>query len=114
MKIYHNPRCSKSRQCLAIVEEKVPETEIEIVKYLDTPLSETQLKEIIELLDIKPIELVRKNEKIWKEHYKSLTLTDDEVIKAMCEHPKLIERPIVIYNHKAIIGRPPEKVLDIL
>ncbi len=112
MVIYHNPRCSKSRQCLAILEEK--NTDLEIVKYLETPLTTDKLKEIISLLKIKPIELVRKGEKIWKEQFKHLEFTDDELIDIMCEYPKLIERPIVINNNKAIIGRPPEKVLDII
>ncbi len=110
--IYHNPRCSKSRQCLAILEEK--KEDIHVIKYLDTPITEEKLIEIIELLAIKPIDLVRKNETIWKEKYKSKEITDKELIKIMCTHPKLIERPIVIKNNKAIIGRPPELVIDIL
>ncbi len=110
--IYHNPRCSKSRQCLAVLEEH--NEEIEIVKYLDTPLSKDKLSEIINLLQISPIELVRKNEAIWKENYKNKELSDDDLILAMIENPKLIERPIVIKGNKAIIGRPPEKVVDIL
>ncbi|WP_299251897.1 arsenate reductase (glutaredoxin) [uncultured Aquimarina sp.] len=110
--IYHNPRCSKSRQCLAILEEK--NEDLNIIKYLDTPLTEEKLSKIIDLLGIKPIDLVRKNEAIWKQEFKSKTLTDNQLIRIMCEHPKLIERPIVIKNNKAIIGRPPEKVVDIL
>ncbi|WP_299247657.1 arsenate reductase (glutaredoxin) [uncultured Aquimarina sp.] len=110
--IYHNPRCSKSRQCLAILEEK--NEDLNIIKYLDTPLTEKKLSEIIDLLGIKPIDLVRKNEAIWKQEYKGKDIADNELIKIMCEHPKLIERPIVIKNNKAIIGRPPEKVIDIL
>ncbi|WP_298540751.1 arsenate reductase (glutaredoxin) [uncultured Aquimarina sp.] len=110
--IYHNPRCSKSRQCLAILEEK--NEDLDIIKYLDTPLTEKKISEIIDLLGIKPIDLVRKNEAIWKQEYKGKDFTDNELIKIMCDHPKLIERPIVIKNNKAIIGRPPEKVVDIL
>ena len=72
IKIYHNPRCSKSRQGLQLLEDS--NQEFEIIKYLDTPLSKTQLLEIIKLLDIKPVELVRKNEAIWKENYKTKTL----------------------------------------
>ncbi|AXT50034.1 arsenate reductase (glutaredoxin) [Aquimarina sp. BL5] len=108
--IYHNPRCSKSRQCLAILEEK--NEDLNIIKYLDTPLSEEKLSKIIDLLGIKPIDLVRKNEAIWKQEFKGKTLTDNQLIRIMCEHPKLIERPIVIKDTRAIIGRPPEKVVD--
>lgn len=110
--IYHNPRCSKSRQCLAILEDK--KEDLEIIKYLDTPLTEDKLKYIISLLDIKPIELIRTNEAVWKQEFKGKEINDDELIRIMINHPKLIERPIVIKDNKAIIGRPPEKVLDIL
>lgn len=112
MKIYHNPRCSKSRQGLAILEAS--ELEFETIKYLDTPVSKKELEEIIKLLKIAPIDLVRKNEAIWKENYKGKTLTDDAIISAMVENPKLIERPIVINNGKAVIGRPPEIIKSIL
>jgi len=110
--IYHNPRCSKSRQGLAILGNSTKD--FEIVKYLDIPLSEEKLKEIIDLLKIKPIDLVRTNEAIWKEHYKGKNLSDAQVITAMAEHPKLIERPIVVNGNKAVVGRPPEAILDIL
>ncbi|WP_027393670.1 arsenate reductase (glutaredoxin) [Aquimarina latercula] len=110
--IYHNPRCSKSRQCLAILEEK--KEDLEIIKYLETPITEKKLTEIITLLEIKPIDLVRKNEAIWKQEFKNKDLTDSELIRIMCENPKLIERPIVIKNKKGIIGRPPENVIQIL
>ena len=112
IKIYHNPRCSKSRQGLAILEES--KKEFSIVKYLNDTLNETELSEIITLLNISPIDLVRKNESIWKENYKGKELTDSEIIKAMIENPKLIERPIVIHDKKAVIGRPPQKILEIL
>ncbi len=110
--IYHNPRCSKSRQCLAILEDR--EEELAIIKYLDTPFTEKELQKVIDLLGIQPMELVRKNEPVWKEKFKNKDITDIELIKIMCEFPKLIERPIVIKNNKAVIGRPPEKVIDIL
>ena len=112
MKIYHNPRCSKSRQGLAILEAS--KLSFEIVKYLETPTSKDELTEIIKLLGIDPIDLVRKNEAIWKENYKGKTLTNSQVIKAMVENPKLIERPIIINNGKAVIGRPPEIIKTIL
>ena len=112
MKIYHNPRCSKSRQGLAILEES--NKDFEIIKYLDNPPSKKELKDIINMLNISPIDLVRKNEAIWKENYKSKQLSDAEIISAMAKHPKLIERPIVINNNKAIIGRPPELIKNII
>jgi len=110
--IYHNPRCRKSRETLEILEQK--NEEITIVKYLETPLTEKELTDIIGLLGIKPIDLVRKNEAIWKENFKNKDLSDAEVVKAMVENPKLIERPIVIKNNQAVIGRPPQKVVEIL
>ncbi|RSC93847.1 arsenate reductase (glutaredoxin) [Tenacibaculum singaporense] len=112
IKIYHNPRCSKSRQGLEIIENSGKE--FETVKYLDTIPSEEELKEIINLLNISPIDLVRKNEKIWKEEYKGKELSDAEIIKAMVDNPKLIERPIVINGNKAVIGRPPENIKEII
>ncbi|MGJ8761176.1 arsenate reductase (glutaredoxin) [Polaribacter sp. R2A056_3_33] len=112
IKIYHNPRCSKSRQGLEIIENS--KKEFEIVKYLEKIPSEKELTEIIKMLDISPIQLVRKTEKIWKENYKGKELSDKEIIKAMIESPKLIERPIVINNNKAVIGRPPENIKSII
>ncbi len=112
IKIYHNNRCSKSRQGLQILEESGKD--FEIVKYLENIPSQEELSEIIELLGIKPIELVRKNEAIWKEDYKGKELTDTEVIAAMVKNPKLIERPIIINGDKAVIGRPPEKIITIV
>ena len=110
--IYHNPRCSKSRETLEILETK--KADYEVIKYLDVPLGEEKLSKIIKLLKIKPIELVRKNEAIWKENFKHLDFTDEELIQVMTKYPKLIERPIVINGNKATIGRPPKKILDII
>ncbi|QIE58954.1 arsenate reductase (glutaredoxin) [Rasiella rasia] len=110
--IYHNPRCSKSRQGLAIVEASGQN--FEVVKYLDIPFSEEKLLEVVKLLGVKPIDLVRKNEAIWKEQFKGKTISDGEVISAMIAHPKLIERPIVVNGNKAVVGRPPESICDIL
>lgn len=110
--LYHNPRCSKSREALHLLEEQ-GET-IEIVKYLETPPTNQELRQVIELLGIQPIELVRIQEAIWKENYKDKKLSDDEIINAMIENPKLIERPIAIKGTHAVVGRPPQKVLDIL
>ena len=112
IKIYHNPRCQKSREGLAILENSGKE--FQIINYLDNPLSEKELSEIIKLLNISPIDLVRKNEKIWKENFKEKKLSEEEIIKAMVENPKLIERPIVINNKKAVIGRPSENIKTIV
>ena len=112
IKIYHNNRCSKSRCGLEILEKSGKE--FEIVKYLEDVPNNKELKTLIELLGIKPIELVRKNEAIWKETFKNKDLSDEEIITAMVENPKLIERPIIINGKKAVIGRPPEKILDII
>ena len=112
IKIYHNNRCSKSRCGLEILENSGKE--FEIVKYLDNIPSEKELREIIKLLNISPIQLVRKNEKDWKENYKGKELSDAEIISAMVKNPKLIERPIVINGNKAVIGRPPESISSII
>jgi arsenate reductase len=112
IKIYHNPRCSKSREGLAVLENS--KKEFEIVKYLDAVPSKEELTKIIRLLDISPLQLVRKNDKIWKENFKGKELTDAEIIIAMVQNPKLIERPIIINNKKAVIGRPSESILTII
>lgn len=106
IKIYHNPRCTKSRQGLALLEASGKE--FEVIKYLDNPPTATELSVIVEQLGIEPIDLIRKTEAIWKENYKGKTLTNTEIIKVMSENPKLIERPIVILGKKAVIGRPTE------
>ena len=110
--IYHNPRCSKSRESLEILETK--KADHTVFKYLDEPLSTEKLGKIIKLLNIKPIELIRKNEAIWKSDYKGKDLSDAQVINAMVSNPKLIERPIVINGKQAVIGRPPATILDII
>ena len=110
--IYHNPRCGKSRDCLAFLETS--DKKFEIIKYLETPLSFNELKEIIRKLSINPIELIRKNETIWKENFKGKEVTDSEIIQAMVDYPILMERPIVVYNDKAIIARPLEKIKEII
>jgi arsenate reductase len=111
--IYHNPRCSKSRQALELVKRHVGEPVV--IEYLKTPPSYEQLEELVHLLRISPRELLRSKE----EEYAALALdnpelTDSQLIAAMVAHPRLIERPIVIHNGRAIIGRPPEKVLEVL
>lgn len=108
IKIYHNPRCRKSREGLALLESK--NVEFEVVKYLENPIDFDELNGIIDLLGISPIELIRKTEKIWKENFKGKDLSDSEIIKAMVDYPKLIERPIVVSKNKAVIGRPSENI----
>jgi len=112
IKIYHNPRCSKSRQGLAILEEA--KVSFETIKYLDNPPTREELVDILNKLAIKPINLIRKGEAIWKEKFKGKELNDDAIIDAMVSYPKLIERPIVITNDKAVIGRPPEQIKILL
>ncbi len=110
--IYHNPRCSKSRECNVMLQDLGKNANV--INYTKDLFTETTLKEVIDLLKIKPIELVRTNEKEWKENYKGKDLSDKEVIKAMVKHYKLIQRPIVVNGNKAVIGRPLEAVNDLL
>ncbi|MCL4127699.1 UNVERIFIED_CONTAM: hypothetical protein GTU68_013293 [Idotea baltica] len=112
IKIFHNNRCSKSRGGIEVLENSGKP--YEIVKYLENTPSFDELKEIIVMLDIKPIELVRKNEAIWKSDFKGKELSDTDIINVMIENPKLIERPIIINGNKAVIGRPAELILDII
>ena len=112
MKIYHNPRCTKSRQTLALLQENGVEPEV--VEYLKDLLNIEDLSDLIGFLGIEPLALVRKNETVWKEKFKGKELSDKEVIKAMVENPKLIERPIVVKEKKAVLGRPPENVLQLI
>ncbi len=112
IKIYHNPRCSKSRQGLELLKNSGKQ--FEVVKYLENIPTKEELTSIIEKLQIKPIELVRKTEAIWKENYKGKELSYSEIIEAMLSKPKLIERPIVVNDDKAVIGRPTEKITTIL
>lgn len=112
IQIYHNSRCGKSRECLVFLENSGHK--YEIIKYLEEIPTFEELKEIIRKLDIKPIELVRRKEKIWTENFKDKQLTDDEIIQAMISNPILIERPIVVNGDKAVIARPLEKAAAIL
>lgn len=112
IKIYHNNRCSKSRCTLDIINDK--ESEVEIIDYQLNPPTKDELKEILTMLGVRPIDIVRKGEAIFKENFKGKDLTDDQWMDAMIQHPKLIERPIVVNGDKAVIGRPPENVLNIL
>lgn len=109
--IWHNPRCSKSRQTLALLEERGLSPRI--VRYLDTPPTTEQLQQVLQQLKLEPSQLARKGEALWKE----LGLDDAseaQILAAMAEHPRLIERPVVINGERAALGRPPEQVKEIL
>jgi arsenate reductase (glutaredoxin) len=110
--IYHNPRCGKSRECLAFIQNS--NLEFEVIKYLETPITESQLKAILKKLNYKPIELVRIKESIWVNQFKGKQLSDDEIIKAMVNNPILIERPIAAKGSKAVIARPLEKIKELV
>ena len=111
--IYHNPRCSKSRQTLALLRERGMEPEI--IEYLKTPPDAATLKKILSLLGLRPRELMRNKEAVYKDKgLDDATLSDDDLIAAMINDPVLMERPIVIADGRAALGRPPEKVLEIL
>ena len=108
MKIYHNPRCSKSRETLKIIEDAG--AEVEIIEYLKSIPTEQELTDLLKLLGIPAAKLIRKGEPAFKENYKGKELTEKEWIKAMVKFPKLIERPIVIKGNQAVLGRPPQNV----
>jgi arsenate reductase len=111
--IYHNPRCSKSRQTLEILNEKDIDTEI--VLYLENPPSAKEVASILQKLGLSSRDIIRKGEEEYKLlNIKDQSLTENELIALMSENPKLIERPIVVKDDKAIIGRPPENVLSLL
>lgn len=108
IEVYHNPRCGKSRNCLAFLDNS--KQEYKITKYLEEAPSAETLKALLEKLQIKAIDLVRQKEKIWIENYKNQEMTDEAVIQAMVLHPILIERPIIIKGNKAIIAREMDKI----
>ena len=109
--IYHNPKCSKSRKTLEYIKDKNINPTIKL--YLQEDITEKEIKNIVKMLGIKPIELVRQQEEDFKV-YKNKDLKDEEVFNLLIKYPKLIERPIVVSDNRAILGRPPEKVLDII
>lgn len=112
IQIYHNSRCSKSRECLLFLEKS--NKSIKVINYLEETPNFEELKTIISKLSITPIELIRTKEKIWIEKYKNNTYTHDELIVLMVENPVLIERPIVVNGDKAVIARPLELINNIL
>ena len=110
--IYHNPRCRKSREALSFLEEK--SCKVIVVEYLKDLLSMEELRTLINDLNIRPIELVRKNESIWKEQFKDKDLSDTEILEAMVQNPKLIERPIIKSEKGVVVGRPLERVQEVI
>ena len=112
MKIYHNPRCRKSREGISNLESK--KINFEVIDFIKNNLSSEQIRNILKKLQLKPIELVRKNEAIWIEKYKAKDFTDEQLIKILSNEPKLIERPIIDYEKLAVIGRPAENIDKLL
>lgn len=111
--IYHNPRCSKSRQALELIRSKGIEPEI--IDYLATPPTPHKMQQLLKLLGMEPEQIIRKSEEIYKSlGLKDAKLSKSQLIKILCDNPKLIERPIVVSGSKAVLGRPPENVLEIL
>ena len=112
MKYYHNNRCRKSREGLIFLKDR--NINPEIIEYMNSKLNEQEIKYVLKLLNYKAIDLIRKNESIYKEKIKDNNLSENELIKWMIKEPKLIERPILINNNKAIIGRPSENFLEVI
>lgn len=112
IQVYHNNRCGKSREAIALLEQSGKE--FEIIKYLDNPPTLEELKTLLDKLNYKPIDLVRQKEAIWISNFKGKNLTDSQITNALAENPILIERPVVISGDKAIVARPPEKLNDFI
>ncbi len=112
MKIYHNPRCRKSREALSILMQQ--NIECEIIEYLKNPIKKPEIKKILKMLNISAKDLIRKEEKLFKENFKGVNLSDAEYLDLLCKYPILIQRPIVVKNQSAVLGRPPINVLDLL
>jgi len=112
MKIYHNPRCRKSREALSLLESH--NCKITIIEYLKTPLNKEEMKNLIKMLNLSAFDLIRKEEKVFKENYKNKNLTEDECVELLCQHPILIQRPIIIKDNVAVLGRPPINILALL
>lgn len=112
IRIYYNPRCSKCRDTVALVTERGYATEL--IEYLVTPPGKEELRQLLQQLGMKPLELIRQGEEVFKQNYTGRTLSDEEWLEAMLAHPVLIERPVVVRGNKAVVARPPEKVLALL
>ncbi|MGB0366059.1 MAG: ArsC/Spx/MgsR family protein [Flavobacteriaceae bacterium] len=112
LKIYHNPRCRKSREALQYLEET--KQSFVIINYIENSLSKSDIEQLLKELGYSPEKLIRKNEAIWKEHYKGKDLSIEELVTALSEYPKLIERPIISNGKSAVIARPLEKLINFL
>lgn len=109
---YHNPRCQKSREGLALLEEAG--VSFQLRKYLDDPLTPSEFEALLAKLNLPAEDLIRKNEKIWKEQFNDKELSEEELVLAMIENPKLMQRPILATEKSAVLGRPPEKIKTLL
>ncbi len=112
MKIYHNPQCSKSNAALELIRQSGIEPQV--VEYLQTIPNKDELVALLAMLNLQPLELIRRNEPLYQQKFEGLTLSDDQWIDVMLQHPELIERPIVVKDGKAVIARPTEKMFDLL
>jgi arsenate reductase len=112
--VYHNPRCRKSREALAYLDEKGAQYNVRLYMNDEESMTAAELEEVLDALDMDALELVRTNEALWKEEYKHLELDEEEIILAMIEHPRLMERPIIVKGSKAVVARPAEKAEEVL
>ena len=110
--VYHNPRCRKSREALDYLIKL--NINYNLILYLSTPINKDTLKTLLFKLKINAIDLVRKNELLWKSEFSKIKLTENEIISIMLENPKLIERPIIEHQKSAVVGRPIEKLYDFI
>lgn len=114
IKVYHNPRCRKSREALAYLEGKGASFEVRQYMKDEESMTAIELEEVLDALNMDAIDLVRKNEVLWKEEFRDLELGEDEIILAMIENPRLMERPIIMNGDKAVVARPAEKAEEVL
>ena len=114
IKVYHTPRCSLSREALTYLEEKGVSFEVRYYMKDEESMTASELEEVLDALNMDALDLVRKNEALWKEEYRDLELGEDEVILAMIENPRLMERPIILNGDKAVVARPAEKAEEVL
>ena len=112
IRIYHNPRCRKSRETLEIIRNQGYEPEI--IEYLKDPPTVSELKNLLDKMNMKPAEIIRKGEDLFKSNFKGKKMSDEEWLNVLVKNPKLIERPIVVSGDRVVLGRPPEKVREIL
>ena len=110
--IYHNPRCRKSRETLELIKEA--DADVDVVEYLKKPLTEDEIHNLLAKLNLPVDYLIRKNEELFKTQFKGKDFTEDQWIKVLAENPQLLERPIVVKDDEAILGRPPENVMKLL